>query len=178
MAQQVLFLRHSETQLNAEKRISGRSMDLPVLEIRDIPCDIPVDTVLSSPALRCRQTLEGFLKEQPVADIRYLPEMAERSMGFLEGHLRSDMAARYPDLFSGQKFRLFETPPGGESFADFQTRVRTFWETHRNATDGTLLICSHNQFLKMLYLTIHDLPITEARWKELSFPTGIVEKVL
>ena len=35
MAEHILFLRHLETQLNAEKRISGRSPDIPILESRE-----------------------------------------------------------------------------------------------------------------------------------------------
>lgn len=178
MVEHVLFLRHFETQLNAEERISGRSPDIPILESREILCDFHVDSALCSPAVRCRQTLEAFLQKRSVQSIHYVPELAERHMGIMEGCLRSDMEETYPDLFDSGKFRLFETPPGGESFEAFQTRVRTFWEKYQKTLGGTLLICSHNQFLKMMYLIIHDLPVTEVQWKRINFPNGTIEKVL
>lgn len=178
MVEHVLFLRHFETQLNAEKRISGRSLSTPILESREIICDFHVDSVLCSPAVRCQQTLEVFLQNQSTEDIHYMTELTERHMGIMEGCLRSDMVKKYPALFDGGKFRLFETPPGGESFEAFCKRVQTCWEWCQATMDGTILICSHNQFLKMLFFIIHDLPISEVRWKNINFPTGIIEKVL
>lgn len=178
MADHILFLRHFETQLNSEKRISGRSPDIPILESREIHCAMTVDAVLCSPVVRCRQTLNEFLKNHQAGSVCYTWELAERHMGELEGCLRSEMALKYPELFFGEKFRLFETPPGGESFEVFHSRVQAFWENYQDITEGTLLICSHNQFLKMLYLIIHDLPVTETQWKTIHFPTGKIEMII
>ena len=137
-----------------------------------------MDVVLCSSAVRCRQTVNEFLKNQQAGSICYTWELEERHMGVLEGCLRSEMASQYPELFCKERFRLFETPPGGESFEAFRSRVRAFWDRYQDITEGTLLICSHNQFLKMLYLIIHDLPVTETQWKKINFPTGTIEKIM
>lgn len=178
MVTQVLFLRHFPTQLNIEKRISGRSIDIPVLQTDRIGCDLRVDSVLCSPALRCRQTLDAFLQDHAPGDVRYLPELLERSMGEMEGCLRREMVLKYPQLFDGQKFRLAQTPPGGESFDAFQARVRSFWERYREELGGTLLVCSHNQFLKMLCFIIREEPVTQAKWRELQFPCGTIQRII
>lgn len=177
MIEHVLFLRHFETQLNAEKRICGRSLEEPVLISPDIFSDIPVDIACCSPAVRCVQTLDALLRHTQIPAVYYDSALVERDMGVMEGEFRSDMTAVFPELFSGGKFRLFETPPSGESFEAFHERARTFWERMIEMQNGTLLVCSHNQFLKMLYLIVQNLPVTESEWKKHSFQHGVVEHI-
>lgn len=177
MIEHVLFLRHFETLHNAEKRICGRSLEVPVLRKPDILCDIPVDFAICSPAVRCVETLDAFLRHSQVSSVSYDSALVERDMGRMEGQLRSEMAASYPELFSGNKFRLYQTPPDGETFEAFHNRVKIFWEQVNMKYNGTLLVCSHNQFMKMLYLVVHGIPITETAWRNLSFQHGIVEQI-
>lgn len=178
MADHILFLRHFETKLNKEKRISGRSLEMTILEPQNIVGDFAVDHVICSPAVRCRQTLQAFLRDRQVEDVCYVPELVERDMGLLEGRLRSEMAKEYPLLFNDGKFCLFETPPQGESYKMFYDRVKECWEAHLKTQDGTILICSHNQFLKMLYLIILDIPVTEEHWERIYFQNGTVVKIV
>lgn len=173
----LLFLRHFETRLNAEKRICGRSLEEPALNSLDVLCDIPMDTAICSPAVRCVQTMDALLRNMQIPAVFYDAALVERGMGVMEGELRSDMIDAYPELFSDGKFRLFETPPSGETFEAFYTRVREFWERVNKTYNGTLLVCSHNQFLRMLYLIVQELPVTEVEWKSLSFQHGIVERI-
>lgn len=177
MIDNVLILRHFETQLNTEKRICGRSLEEPVLIRPDIFCDVPVDIAFCSPAVRCVQTLDALRWHTQIPTIFYDAALVERDMGVMEGELRSDMIAAYPELFSDGKFRLFKMPPSGESFEAFYSRVRIFWKCVNEMYNGTLLVCSHNQFLKMLYIVVRDLPVTESEWKNLSFRHGIVERI-
>lgn len=177
VVEHVLFLRHAKTRHNQEKRISGRSMELPIAEAGEIVCDIPIDCVLCSPAVRCRQTLDIFLQRHPVEQVCFDENLLERGMGIMEGKLRCDMVQMYPELFQDQRFRLHETPPMGESFVDFHGRVVQFWEQVRAAHTGTVLICAHNQILKMLYFVIQGVLPTESEWTERSFSTGKVEQI-
>ena len=177
MVEHVLFLRHAKTRYNQEKRISGRSMELPIVETDEIVCDIPIDCVFCSPAVRCRQTLDLFLKQHTVEWVCFDQNLLERNMGIMEGELRCDMVEMYPHLFQKQKFRLHETPPMGESFRDFHERVVRFWEQVRDTYTGTVLVCAHNQVLKMLYFVIQGVLPTESEWFERSFSTGNVEQI-
>lgn len=177
MVEHVLFLRHFETGLNAEKRICGRSLEVPILTSTPISCETAVDHIVCSTAVRCRQTLDVFLQRYPVADIRFDPDAVERNMGVMEGELRARMVEAYPAMFCNNKFRVFQTPPGGESFEVFYDRVKWFWKRICLESDGTVLICAHNQFLKMLYFVIHKQAVQEDMWRMLSFPHGVVEKV-
>lgn len=177
MVEHVLFLRHAKTRYNKEKRISGRSFDLPIMEAGEIRCDIPIDSVLCSPAVRCRQTLDIFLQHHPVEYVCFDENLLERSMGIMEGQPRCEMMEAYPHLFQNEKFRLHETPPLGESFRAFYDRVVKLWEHVCKTYTGTVLICAHNQVLKMLYFVIQGVLPTESEWQELSFSTGKVEQL-
>lgn len=178
MVEQVLFLRHLETPFNKQNRILGRSLEVPISSPTEIVCDVPVHIALSSTALRCRQTMDCFLAKNTVAHLAFTPELVERGMGKMEGQPRAKMVSAYPELFHSNKFLLTQTPPEGESFQAFYERASNFWEGCHRSYDGTLLICSHNQFLKMLYFVIHDIPASQELWQEVRFPCGVVEKIL
>lgn len=59
------FLRHFETIYNRNRLLSGCEMDIPVLKTSSISCDIRMDAVFCSDALRCRQTVAAFLDGNP-----------------------------------------------------------------------------------------------------------------
>lgn len=116
----LLLIRHAPA-LN-EGRLAGR---------RDVPADVgdgaaithmramlgPVDTVVSSPALRCRQTAVALFPDAiPTLD----PRLWEQDFGAWEGLPFADM----PDLGAMMPEDLAaHAPPGGESFADVCARV-------------------------------------------------------
>lgn len=177
MVEHVLFLRHGQTRYLLEKRISGRSLEIPILEEKEIQCDIQIDCVLCSPALRCRQTLEPYLRSHPNVRVCFEQKLLERGMGVMEGQYRSDMAKAYPNLFHGSKFRLYETPPEGESFEDFHRRVMWLWQEICQTQTGTILICSHNQVLRMLSFVIGGTLPTQAQWEAKGFPVGVVMQI-
>lgn len=118
LPRELLLIRHAPA-LN-EGRLAGR---------RDVPADVgdvaglrlvlgPVDAVIASPALRCRQTAAALW---PDTRATLDPRLWEQDFGAWEGIPFADM----PDLgaMSGEDLAR-HTPPGGESFADVCARVR------------------------------------------------------
>ncbi|SFA48950.1 probable phosphoglycerate mutase [Paracoccus halophilus] len=112
-----LFLRHGETRANAEDVICGRT-DLPLnptginqaRQAAQYLAGTELAGIVVSPMLRARQTA------QPVAAMLgltpcVLPALAERDWGAWEGLPRAML-------------RRDETPPDGESPADFAARIR------------------------------------------------------
>jgi len=170
--QKLFFLRHLQTENNKQTCINGRSADIPIMEMSSITEARDVDVVYCSSALRCRQTLACFFKTNSAQAVIYSDALLERSMGRLEGQKREAMAALYPDLFDKNMFRVFATPPEGESFSDFMQRARCFYSKHLESVSGDVLVCSHNQFLKALYFLVSKEQISEERWKALTFPFG------
>jgi alpha-ribazole phosphatase len=116
----LLLIRHAPAL--HEGRLAGR---------RDVSADVedgaaiarlramlgPVDAVVSSPALRCRQTAGALFPDTaPTLD----PRLWEQDFGAWEGLPFADM----PDLGAMRPADLAaHRPPGGESFADVCTRV-------------------------------------------------------
>lgn len=172
--QRLFFLRHLQTEHNVSACINGQSVGLPVLGMHSIREARDVDVAYCSPALRCRQTMECFSRTNSVKSVVYNDMLLERNMGRLEGQKRNAAAAHYPELFDGKQFRVFETPPKGEPFSDFMQRVHGFYTGYLETTSGDVLICSHNQFLKVLYFIVTKEQISEKKWKALSFPFGEV----
>lgn len=177
MVDHVFFLRHFKTQNNINNCINGRSLYLPISEGTPINCENPIDTVLCSPASRCHQTIDyvHFQNEEP--KIIYTEALLERNMGSMEGQPRVSMVQQYPHLFNNSKFIVFSDPPYGESYNDFKMRAMNFWDKCNRICHGNILICSHNQLLKMLFFTINGEVITIDAWNQKTFPYGTILKI-
>lgn len=179
---EIYALRHFRTDNNMKDVLNGRSIRLPVSEARQVECSVQIDKIYCSEALRCRQTLEKFLEKNKAGEVEYTIELLERDLGDMEGRPRQEMISLYPDIFTGGRLDVFAAPPGGESFEELRERASSF--LRRTGLDkedikekSNILICSHNQFLKMLYFTIHKKEIKKAAWNALSFPFGEVIKI-
>jgi len=168
------FLRHFETANSQNHILSGRDIELPVLESPPICTDIPIDAIFCSTALRCRQTAGAFLKGQPKCIIFYSDLLLERDLGVLQGKSRAIAAVEYADFFEGDKLNVFSTPPKGESYVHFEERVAKAkdWINDSSTNFNNILICSHNQFLKMLLYALRGELINSVEWHKLTFPCG------
>lgn len=171
MGKNYFFLRHLKTSNNTRKLINGRSLTQPIENERYISNPHNIDIIYCSDALRCRQTIDCYLKTNQTVPIQYLKLLYERDMGSWEGKLKSFIVNNSPELFINGKFRLFLTPPSGESYIVFKNRVSEFLKLLNNE-NGNILICSHNQFLKMLFLSLNNTIITQEIWNSINFPYG------
>lgn len=99
-------------------------------------------------------------------------------MGKLEGMLKLEAEMVYPELFINGSFNVFRTPPQGESFGSFESRIYKFYNEILNTDEQlNVLICSHNQTLKLLRLLILKKDISYQSWSEYSFKNGkVIEK--
>lgn len=170
-------LRHFRTYNNVNKVISGANPSIPILGTFPIECSIDFDRIYCSSALRCIQTLDEYLRVRNVSDVIYTNAILERNLGNLEGMPRNEASTLYPNLFCGSQYNVFRTPPNGESFQAFYDRVFTFWQELQNEDSGQILVCSHNQFLKMLYFITSNKLVTVEEWNALSFRNGVICKL-
>jgi probable phosphoglycerate mutase len=143
------FVRHGETGMNAAGLITG-SLDVDLtprgreqaLAAAEALAPKPITGVYSSPLRRARETAE------PIAARLRLPlnivnELAERSWGALEGRPR------------GQRVRG-ETPPGGESFAAFTSRVLG---ALAGIDDPVPVIVAHSGVFRVLCATLNIVDV-------------------
>ncbi|GHE22956.1 histidine phosphatase family protein [Halomonas urumqiensis] len=114
LARPFVFIRHGETRLNREQRICGRS-DVPLTALGEAQArqaagwlDRPWSRVVTSTLQRAWRTAELAVPGQQAVR---LDGLDERDWGRLD----QLPLARQPSYEA--------TPPGGESWADFQARV-------------------------------------------------------
>lgn len=176
------FLRHCCTDNNIKGLISG-CLDVHIFadslvdstEINEIDNLI----IVSSPLIRCKETV-SLLQEKLQAEIPVIfdDNLKERSMGLLEGLQRDVAANKYPNLFKNDRFKYNLTPPQGETFDVFQSRANKFaldfLPTLLEKND--VLICSHNQIMKLLYIKLKNLNVHEL-WNKTHFKNGKVYKI-
>ncbi len=168
----IYFLRHFETENNRLGIISGQSdSKLSYHNIIFSPF-MDFDRIYCSPSERCQKTVE-FLCNGERSNVVLNDCLLERNMGKLEGHKKSEVLQIFPDLFHDGLFDLFATPSDGESYQDFHARVKLFYEQYLvcNSNDK-ILVCSHNQTLKLLRLLILQKEINYKTWCEYRFPNG------
>lgn len=176
------FLRHCVTENNEQGFISGR-LDNHIKSVGIVDyteLDYIGDMViLSSSSMRCKETVRKLCSDlKIVIPVMYLDQLLERSMGKFEGKRRDEVAEEFPEYFINKKFIYNLTPPQGESYRKICKRADEFWDRIliKEIEGKNVLICSHNQFLKILYFRILDVSIEE-NWYKFNFQNGRVYKI-
>ena len=155
----LLLARHGETDWNRELRIQGSS-DTELNEagrvqaraLADELADVPLTAVYSSDLRRARETAE-IVAAGRTLDVRFDPDLRERSFGSWEGLTRAEVAERSPDIEHHD----------GET--DEQVRARVLAAVHRivRAHPGEdVLVVSHGGALNALWH--HALGERIERW--------------
>lgn len=180
MENKIYFLRHFKTLNNLNNVISGRSTSPTIATDLILPTNTIFHKIYCSPAERCRTTMNALPNNiLENADIIFDERLLERNLGNLEGMPRNNAIKCYPVLFSKNKLDVFSTPPDGESYEVFFQRLNQFYnDTICNMPNKqNILICSHNQTLKMLYHILTKNDITSVSWRNLSFDNGVITPI-
>lgn len=163
----LVFIRHGETDWNAEGRFQGQR-DIPlnargrlqaqrngrVLAER-MPETAGFDFV-ASPLERTRQTMEiarGAMGLDPSA-YRLDPILKEITFGHWEGYTASELEARWPDQVTareGDKWGF--VPPAGESYQMLSIRIGTWLA----GLDKDTVVVSHGGVCRVLRGLLLDL---------------------
>lgn len=130
----IWFLRHGQTEWNAERRIQGqlesRLSALGQSHARQqadliAPILLQNPTCFASPLGRAQQTADIALAGTPFeTDAR----LAEAHAGELQGMTLDEVATRFPDISAAnpRHLDLFCAAPKGEGFDSFHTRIHAF----------------------------------------------------
>ena len=180
MKKKLYILRHCKTLFNEENIVSGQT-DCPLIDysvdysILNKENYLKSYILISSPLNRCVLTgeilqLQSKLQISVFIDSRII----ERNMGILEGKRRCDLVKEYPDYFFNGHFKDYMTPPMGESYDNFRFRIASFVSSIKKLLlKHNIIICSHNQTLRMLTSIIND-----KQYKEIpQYPNGIVTEI-
>jgi broad specificity phosphatase PhoE len=133
---------HTDIELDADGHRQAQLLARRLLEH-------PIDAVLSSDLVRCRQTLAPFLDRRELT-VAFTPGLRERSFGQMEGtdyaELHAWMQAEATRL--GCSLRAVR-PPDGESVQEVWERLAPFEEALRETPKDTLVV-SHGGSLAQL----------------------------
>jgi broad specificity phosphatase PhoE len=169
---ELYFVRHGETNWNAEGRYQG-SRDIPLndrgrgqaalngkllKQLLERAHRAPTDfTWYVSPLGRTRETMDlvRIGTGEPLPDVTIDPRLIEISFGVYEGRLHSELAAGEMAI-AGERDASFWhfRPPEGESYDDVARRVLDFGA----ALTGPSIIVSHGGILRVLRHLIEGFP--------------------
>ncbi len=126
----LILIRHGETDWNVEGRYQGQA-DPPLNargreQARKLArelAEVGIDVIYSSPLRRAWETAEIIARALGVP-LHPEPRLMEIHQGHWQGRLRSEIAAKYPELFQRWLTEPWEvSPPGGEHLREVQRRV-------------------------------------------------------
>lgn len=174
----IYIIRHCKTVNNdcniisgrAKSKISDYSIDTSIIQTKE------AFKIITSPSRRCMETISEMKKSIKIIKVNIDDRLLERNMGDLEGKLRCNAIAQYPKAFVNNKFCLKETPPNGESYEFFLKRVYSFYCELVSNNDKNLIICSHNQTLKLLYIIANKIDL-DSQWEKINFKNGVLVKL-
>ena len=173
----IYYIRHGETAWNAEGRLQG-TLDIPLNDLGrqqaahagNILADLFARdgrdtsslTFVASPLGRARSTMElvrGKLK-LPAADYALDDRLREIGYGQWEGSTLPQMQLSDPELFAKRQAEKWTvSPPGGESYASVQIRVRDWYDQLRADT----VAVAHGGTARALMVTLGiETPLSAA----------------
>jgi len=166
----LFLIRHGETLANREFRYIGARDDalsavgeMQVARLADALTPLPIAQVYSSPLQRAYRTARAIAASHGL-EARISDELRECDFGEWEGLSRAEVLARGPEEV--ERLQAWErdstiAPPGGESFAAMQQRVRAFVEGLAETHAGReVALVSHVGPIKVLLAAALDAPLS------------------
>ncbi|MEO7019056.1 MAG: histidine phosphatase family protein [Ktedonobacteraceae bacterium] len=166
----LFLIRHGETLANREMRYIGTRDDalsttgeVQATQLASVLTPLPIAAIYSSPLQRAHHTAEAIATPHQLA-VQVTPELRECNFGVWEGLSRAEVLAQ--SVEDAARLHAWEqdattAPPGGESFAAMQQRVRTFVEQLAEQHAGqTLVLVSHVGPIKVLLAAALEAPLS------------------
>jgi 2,3-bisphosphoglycerate-dependent phosphoglycerate mutase len=154
----IVWVRHGETDLNARRVVqpadtplSARGREQAAAAAQRLR-DLRPAALLSSDLARARQTADAVAAATGLPVVTD-PALRERNFGTLRG--------RAWDSLDFEIASLVEAPEGGESMADFHTRVARAWQAvvaRRAELPGPLVVVSHGLLIHAALLRHASCP--------------------
>lgn len=153
---EILVIRHGETDWNAQGRLQG-TLDTPLnnrglkqaalaarlLKERDI------QVIYASPMLRARRTAE-IISEAIGAPVVFRDGLREKDFGAMQGLRVDEIDALYGGMLWEMRSVLDLAPPGGESSTDVIQRLIPVIEEIKALKQRTLIV-THGAVARVLY---------------------------
>lgn len=176
------FIRHLKTIANMNNIISGRS-EFDVLPNQKIFIDNELQLkeviIYSSSSQRCVDTTNQLCELLSVNNVYFSECLLERYLGILEQTEKDFAKSQYPSWFYDGKIRVDIEIPNAEKIENVISRVdllvNQMIDLSRN---NDIIVCSHNQTLKIMYAIINNIDITNEYWTSFDFNNGEIVKII
>lgn len=159
------LVRHAITDWNEQQRFQGRS-DIPINargkeQIHDLTRRFAVEEICAciiSDTTRTRETAEGIAQEHEL-NLEEDPRLREINFGVWEGMTYAEIKNKYPDKVAAWEENWLEvTPPEGERFEDFVSRIGDFYkEVLQGRGEENVLVVGHGGSLQVLLCMIMEI---------------------
>ncbi|QSG04270.1 histidine phosphatase family protein [Natranaeroarchaeum sulfidigenes] len=168
----VVLVRHGETAWNDEHRVQGwapvglndRGREQGTTLGRHLAAEYDIDRLIASDLRRTVETLREIRRAVDTDDVTTDRAWRERDFGVLQGLGYAELFQGYPEfsvLESGYE-GASATPESGESWLDFDGRVRDAWgELRKSVGDETIVVVTHGGPIHVILGKIHGLDIVE-----------------
>lgn len=171
---QIYYVRHGQTDWNAELRFQGR-IDIPLNEKGRSQAKHNGQTLagllgraegfefISSPLGRSRETMEIIRKEMGLDPTQYATDesLIEMSYGNLEGTTQAEMKLQDRDLYYERKKNKWSfRPEGGENQEDVLVRIREWYEMLQ--PDGRYVVSAHGAVGRVVRHLIGGISVEDA----------------
>jgi broad specificity phosphatase PhoE len=175
-------VRHGETALNASRRFQGRS-DAPLSQRGEEQAkalalalrEEPFTHAFASDLRRAFETAHIIAEPHGLAVVRDA-RLQEFDFGLWEGLAWPDIVERFPELAAKPpKQARNYAPPGGERFADVESRVGAFLDDVRKLpNDAHVLVVTHAGALHAAFSVLAPLGVD---FEGISFANGSITRV-
>lgn len=174
--QEIYLVRHLPTSMNKSGAYMGREFDPEILAdeiagfLRKLDYFKPGINLInpifvSSPSLRCRQTMDIVMKHLGVVNkvVRVEPDFRETDFGEATGLTVVEIKERFPEVYAAWLEDQSKTAfPGGETYQDVQVRAWDALQKLLSQFEGSssVVVCTHVDVIKMILFKVTNTPIS------------------
>lgn len=165
----LILARHGQTEWNVASRRQGQ-LDSPLTlegletarRLRRVLLDQGIDVIVTSPLGRARQTAAIFAEELNVAVVP-MASLAEVHHGSFGGLTNEEIQQRHAEVWQRREKDFYRWRfPGGESYADADTRAANALEEVAALNADLPLLVTHEMIGRMLRRHLLGLTLEEA----------------
>lgn len=121
---------------------------------------LPWQQIITSPLLRCAAFAEDLARDTGLP-LAYEPRLMEINFGDWEGKTAAELEQQDKQAFYAfYDDPLVNTPPGGESLADFQSRICAAWlDIQQQYQQRHVLVVTHGGSIRIILAQVLNMPL-------------------
>ncbi len=133
--------------------------------------------ILTSPLQRCRHSAAAQAKRLQL-ELVIEPDLKEMNFGLWDGVPFDEQSPFWPAQQQFWQQPFANTPPEGESLAEFQQRVFRAFELHSGDQTQQALWLLHAGVIRLLLASLLNINLEQSRWlQQLSIGYGSVSRI-